>query len=384
MRFGFAFIIGLVMWAGLFADRSSAANSSDLTVKGNSDVQFYGFLRLDAIWADSQFDNSHFPSVVLSEDASGDVQPDQVNLAIHPRLTRIGMNYNAPTGNVSGKFEMDFQNGGSESRQAPRIRHAYLSYKADRIMFLAGQTWDLIAPLYPSANSDSLMWNAGNLGDRRPQIRLTWVDDPSSPSIQFDLAAGLQGAVSSTSGSLVDRASLSGRPNLQARFAVNMPSGGHVGFWGMNSRESVNSDINGETSFGSEAFGVDFKIPLTESVNFLGEAFTGRNLRDLRGGVGQGVNLSGQKISTVGGWVEVKWRYCDKHTYAVGFTLDDPKNSTLDSAGRSRNSTGYLAYRFNVTDAFTIGVDYIHWKTKYVGLDSGEANRLNLIWQYNY
>jgi hypothetical protein len=54
----------------------------------------------------------------------------------------------------------------SESRAVPRIRHAYGEMRWDEFSILFGQTWDVISPLLPTINDDSLMWNAGNLGDR--------------------------------------------------------------------------------------------------------------------------------------------------------------------------------------------------------------------------
>src|SRR5439155_966970 len=73
---------------------------------------------------------------------------------------------------VTGKFEMDWQNGQGvtpESRPLPRIRHAYIQLQHGPQQWLFGQTWDLISPLYPSPNDDTPMWGAGNLGDRDGQ-----------------------------------------------------------------------------------------------------------------------------------------------------------------------------------------------------------------------
>ncbi|NJL28212.1 MAG: hypothetical protein HC897_10120 [Thermoanaerobaculia bacterium] len=62
---------------------------------GKSKMSFYGFLRLDAIYDDSQTNGIQIPTLVLSEDPRlGGGGHDSSNL--HPRLTRFGMNYAGP------------------------------------------------------------------------------------------------------------------------------------------------------------------------------------------------------------------------------------------------------------------------------------------------
>lgn len=69
---------------------------------------------------------------------------------------------------------MDFYEGGSNSRSRLRMRKAYVNLAWGDFAILAGQTTEVIAPLYATVNSDLAMWGAGNLGDRRPQIRFTY------------------------------------------------------------------------------------------------------------------------------------------------------------------------------------------------------------------
>src|SRR2546428_344657 len=94
------------------------------------------------------------PAVHVLWLATGSFGPDVAALA------------NAKTG---GKLEVDFYNNGlagqSESREALRMRHAYLTMKWDDFTLLAGQTADVISPIYPIVNNDLVMWGAGNLGD---------------------------------------------------------------------------------------------------------------------------------------------------------------------------------------------------------------------------
>ena len=130
----------------------------------------YGFVRFDAVFDDSRLSHHQYPNWVKSEPPGAE---NNDNLTIYPRLTRVGARFSpAEVGEgseISGVIEADFQNGGSESRQILRLRKAYFNLKKGDWHFLAGQTWDLISPLFPAANNDGMMWNTGNLGDRHPQ-----------------------------------------------------------------------------------------------------------------------------------------------------------------------------------------------------------------------
>ena len=91
---------------------------------------------------------------------------------------------------LSGKVEVDFQNGGLESRQVIRIRHGFLKLDWKDVSVLAGQTWDTVSPLFPTVNNDTLQWNAGNVGDRRPQLRLAY-ESALSEKAKLSLTGGI-------------------------------------------------------------------------------------------------------------------------------------------------------------------------------------------------
>jgi hypothetical protein len=153
------------------ADKNQPVRWSELIGEGNR-IKVYGFLRLDLI-ADSQRPNNAQSILFVTSPDSRASGTDHGNFTMHPRLTRFGVDYSGPQiaaigrAKLSGKLETDFQNAGtSESRQAIRIRHAYLNLGWKDFSLLAGQTWDTVSPLFPTVNSDTLQWNAGNVGDR--------------------------------------------------------------------------------------------------------------------------------------------------------------------------------------------------------------------------
>ena len=192
-------------------------------VAGKSRFKIYGFLRADAIFDDSRpgagansANATLIPAYILNENpaavaglATGG--NNAVNNAptanardftVHPRLTRLGLDFTGPEieslwgAKTGGKLEIDFYNlpaGAAESREFPRLRHAYLS-------LLAGQTSDLISPSPPVVNPDFVMWGAGNLGDRRPQFRLAYTPQLGAGTLFTQSLVGMTGADDNLSG----------------------------------------------------------------------------------------------------------------------------------------------------------------------------------------
>src|SRR5262249_55293928 len=149
---------------------------------------------------------------------------------------------------------------------------------------------------YPTVNNDTLMWNAGNIGDRRPQLRLSWEPKAGEGVFSFAGAAGLTGAVDSKDldANGVRDGEASGLPNLQARAGWARAVGFSktrlgVGLSGLWAREKTAAPFAGETKFGSRAANLDLQAPICSWLSVAGEAWAGRNLSDFRGGIAQGV-----------------------------------------------------------------------------------------------
>src|SRR5262245_37414511 len=172
---------------------------------GDWKIKFYGFLRLDLQYDDSKPNDPQLIQWIRSEDptAPGTIgaEKNDAQFNMHPKLTRFGIDVGGPAiealggAKTSGKIEVDFFNTNtSESRAALRMRHAWLKLGWETMAVYAGQREDVISPLMPIVNNDFVMWNAGNLGDRRPQLRFEYF--PKMGDGQFTLQAmiGLTGA----------------------------------------------------------------------------------------------------------------------------------------------------------------------------------------------
>lgn len=350
------------------------------------ELSIYGFVRFDAVIDDSKMQSHQFGFWVKPEEPGAETDG---NLTMYPRLTRLGARFKPvkldENSSISGLVEIDFQNGGSESRQILRLRQAYFNLQRGDWHFLAGQCWDVISPIFPIANNDGLMWHAGNLGDRHPQARLTYKPEGG---FSLAIAAGQTGAVDKKD--LDKNGILDGwdaaLPFLQARLGFAQPKfkGGAWAHWGAE-ETAVPVGDRGETSFTSTAVGIDASISLTDQFMVQGEAWTGKNLTDIRGGIGQGVNTStGDEIASKGGWAQIVIMPNAQWKLYAGATVEQPDEDAVPSGGRTRNGAFFAVGRYRPWKPLQVAVEYLYWKTSYKGPNDGIANRLDIHFTYNF
>jgi hypothetical protein len=408
-------------------DKPAAPAPNPVTTRPGFKTRLYGYLRADMdIDSGKMFSHPHLPFWALSRQDPRAQNKGDGDFTIHPRLSRVGIDTEAPPltrlgdAKLTGKLEVDFFNfvpgtttaNTSNSRQFLRIRHAYGELSGKHYRFLFGQTWDLISPLFPSANPDVLMWNAGNLGDRRPQIRTTY--EPTVGKGKAIVSAAILSADAVGGSNRDGDSTLDGeeskRPLVQARVALNQPSWvkgqtWELGFWGLNGeyrfdRLTATTAKFRNRSYNSNGAGLDLRLPITRRLMFQGEAWFGEGLADVRGGVGQDINgITGKEVRSHGGWAELNYQFSELYTLGAGFSIDDPKNSdvtprigplsgvTAASAagiGRTLNRTYYVVNRFNVGSGFVIGVDWMLFDTSFRGLSRASNNRWNIFLQHNF
>ncbi len=369
-------------------------------------VSFYGFLRVDAVWDDSRMQNHQYAMWALPEDAIVGLK-DNSHLTIYPRVTRFGINVGSIalsdeiTG--SGKIEIDFQNAGTESRAGLRMRHAYFEVAYGAFRLLGGQTWQLLSPLYPEIHTDGVLWNAGNLGDRAPQVRVTCAPKTENGNVSIAVSLGATGAVDAMDldkDGLLDGAS-SALPNIQARVGMEQTLYAErpikAGLWGHYAKEETDTPFKGETGWESWSAGFDLSLPLSSRVAIEGEGWTGSNLSDVRGGIGQNINvLTGCEIDARGGWAQLATKPTDKTQLYIGGSVDDPDDEDVPSyedvdaaelvlttyTGRTLNWVGFVSARYRPWQPFQIACEYYHWVTEYKGLETGIDNRVDLHFSY--
>jgi len=352
----------------------------------------YGFIKLDAAYDDSKTNYGNFVLFIPNEF----VHRDDNEFNITARQTRLGLHIVAPDiyeWKVWGRIEFDFYGDGArhENKGAVLLRHAFLEVKRENFSLLAGQTSDLISPLFPNTLNYTVGWAGGNIGYRRPQLRATYIY-PFSDGTKLISAL----AIARTAGTVNEDLDLdnqndgedAGFPTVQARLALatrflakRYTMFGISGHYG---EEEIDWQLNPLTAgmkqerVKSWSLNGDFDIPLTDRFSIKGEAFVGYNLDDYFGGVLQGVNSTTQEVvKTAGGWLQLRYKHNDTLKYHLGFGIDDPKNADLSGEMRSRNSFYFGNVIYSLIPPVDIGLEYTHWETEHKQRSTGTDNRIH-------
>jgi hypothetical protein len=387
----------------------------NLTVRlrGSGILRPYGFLRGDLDFATSRFNDLQNPFFVLPDDPNFrlgpllvPIKPDDFNYSLYPRLTRAGVEYFGPAIDLpcccctqilpSGRLEIDFLTinpGGPESRELLRLRLAYAQLQLGDWTLVVGQDWDIVAPLIPTINDNTLQWYNGNLGDRRPQMKLLYDHDFGyGYRLQIQNGIALADAINSADidADLERDNEATGIPGYQGRIGVVLPTVYcnqvvMAGVWGIWAREETAVPVAGKSQFTTLGFGADLRFPINDYLAVQSEIWWGSNIDDYRGGIAQGINrLTGQEIESRGGWAELVFRPVPWYQGSVGFSIDDPLDSDIPVGGRTRNYAWYIGTRFPLRGGLTFGMDYQNWTTTYNGFHAGHASLFKFFAQLNY
>jgi len=291
----------------------AAGSQSPKIVWSDLDIQLYGYLKLDAAYDSSRITNGNFAQWVDRENNNDD--DDQFNMTANQ--SRFGMKINGSDGGAmktSGLVEVDFYGGSNENKSHLMMRHAYmkLDWPESRFNIIAGQTSDVISPLFPSTVNYSVGWWTGNIGYRRPQIRLT-------KELDFDLGGylKLEGALARTIGrddAIVGTESGedAGFPTFQGRVSLTLPMLGAqeatIGLSGHWGEEEYDLAVNGrDREFKTWSLNLDYTQPICDKVQIKAELFTGENLSAYLGGIGQGVTTTGKRLAAKAAGLPQVW-----------------------------------------------------------------------------
>jgi len=385
-----------VMQSGTSADTQPPRKP----VWSNLDIQLYGYLKLDAAYDSSRIDNGNYAKWVERENANS--EDDQFNMTANE--TRLGALLSGPDDGVmkaSGRVEVDFYEGGSENKARLMMRHAYmkLDWPADRFSLIAGQTSDVISPLLPSTLNYSVGWWVGNIGYRRPQIRLT-KEYEVGPQENLKLEGALARTIGRTDAVAgTDSGEDSGLPSLQARASMSLPLGGPevstVGVSGHLAQEEYDIATDGRNKeFESWSLNLDLTQPINTWLSIKSEVFTGKNLDAYLGGIGQGVTTTAganqyEEIGSKGGWVAASLGPWDKERFNLGVSMDDVERGNVNNAsstnpGRTLNRSVFVNMFYSLNKNTEWAVELSHWRTEYRGTGDGDSLRAQTSLIYKF
>ncbi|MBN1929502.1 MAG: hypothetical protein JW764_08170 [Chlorobiaceae bacterium] len=369
--------------------------ATTVTVSSGAKLQFYGFARFDASYDTGRITPGNIALYVPSEATVS----DDAEWNLTANATRIGMNLFGPdteTMKLNGNIEFDFLSFvGAENNSSPRLRHGYLKayWPANDFSIIAGQTWDVNASLIPFVDDPALMWDAGNIGGRHPQIRLT-KGFKSGDKSRVEVAVAAARTIGETNVSNADSGKDAAMPSIQGRLALSTPllvSGkpATIAVSGHYGQEEWDTTTSGEhETLDSWSCVLELSLPLSDRLLFAGELFTGENLDDYWGGIGQGRN-GVTAIRSHGGWAALRYAASPETTLSLGAGLDDPNDKDLPNptptvSVRTLNETQFISVTHRITPNFILGGQLSRWRTDYKDAKEGDAVRAQTSVTYSF
>lgn len=313
--------------AALLAFAGAAQAQEAVTSKYK--VNFYGHVKTDATYDVHGVAGDDYAYYVASDkDAEQDFR-------VSARGTRFGLDVTA-NDNVSGKVEADFlgvTDGGSATDL--RLRHAYVTLKDGKWEFLAGQTWHLTPLELSGTNNEFALGYSGVLWMRAPQLRLTHkCTDKLTASVA---------AVRPTRKLVDAEGTASGAPQAQMQVQYKLGKAkltlmGAYGQWKKATHEK------GEVKL----LDLGFNVPLAEGLTLNGQVWTGQNLYDFLGGIGQN-HYGTSSVKASGGFANINIKPAGRFSYNLAYGVDNPVDGNAATTPRTRNATAlaninWLAY----------------------------------------
>jgi hypothetical protein len=362
--------------------------------KGDFTITPYGWLWSNMVNNSERTNPGSYTLYVLSASTGPESE-----FIVDARNTRLGFDVGGPQipffncAKSGGKVEIDFQQTvlSTENKPSILLRHAYAEVKDDDFRLVAGQTWDVISPLFPGMLMYSVGWDGGNIGYRRAQFRgerYFHCSDVSLVTTQLSVNQNIFADATTTI-----RGEPSNWPILEGRVAwtighrapgdlpITIGLSGHIG-----EEEFEHAVLGVDDRRRTWSGNIDVRVPLTDRLGVQGEVYVGENLDSFLGGIGQGLNpITLDTIRDSGGWVEIWYDWTPRLHSHVGYSVDDPNNHDLTVASeRSYNQFYFGNLSYDLTKNFFVGVEVSSWKTLYVGQLPGDSVRCEFVAKYGF
>jgi hypothetical protein len=351
-------------------------------------------------------DNSDIPSFAVPSVISGNS-----NFGATVRQSEIGLEVFGPDfagAKISGSMMADFSGGFPDTWNGVdsgifRLLTANVRMDWKNTAIVAGQDSLFISPSSPTSFASIAIptFNyAGNLWAWTPQVRIEHefhLDDNDVVKLQGGILDNLTGDFPLNS---FDRTAQGGERSGQPAYAARASWTGNVfgepitlGTAAYYSRENwlFGRNVDGWAGL------ADWDIPLGPYFSLSGEAYNGRAIAGLNGGVGRSVLFSGdptQSTTTVfglhsrGGWSQLKLKATSRLEFNAALGLDNPDaNDARNFAGgsiyvgptivRNVGSLGNIIYR--PRSNVILSTEYRHISTAGIFGDHNSANQLNMI-----
>ena len=413
------------------------AETASATVAGTK-ISLYGRLELNTAY-ETDVTNGLW-SANAPAGAKGDAQ-SRTSLSI--ARTRLGLNLEGPSKDdepsLKGKFEADFAgnssysnfNGTSGSNGGFRVRQSWgsVTFKDLCLTLLFGQTDDVVNPLDPPSVNPSSYNGAGNIGNRRPQIRVTEaigpvevavaathdrtygytarIDkdkaDPSTPAVGNPGDPDYIAPHTGTDKAITD-ADAPSIPAFQGRLGVKLPASwagekanlalGLGGLFAKNEAANADDKHHYAKPEPSYMFGADLSLPIIDILTLTGEFFTGQNLsRYGDGSLGQSRAYSDDGgIKSIGWWGGLAAKLPASVSAGAGVGAESLDDKSKSNGKAESNMFIFANLAYNFTSAAKVTFEYVNFSTDYSVFKNGEydssdnrsLNRFELNFRYDF
>jgi len=351
-------------------------------------IRIYGYIKLDAAYDTQRVQTGDIIYYVFPK--IGGTSDNEFNMTA--KQTRLDLDIVSPDigeTKINGRLEVDFY-GPSGTANSPnlRLRLAYVDVANEDIGSLrAGQDWDTFITVLPRMNNISLLSDAGALGIRRPQLRL-------SKDLKFSKYTKIvaSAAAARTIGADLDNGGQedgvdAGFPSAQYNLcletklltekATKVSVSGH---WGMETVDMIST--NGTTIEISKNWYSSYSVigslvlPIMSRLSLQGTIWQGQDLVSYYGAIGQGINTKlDTAIAAQGGWAQILIDLTQRLNWNLGCGLDAPNQSDLNANDRSRNETLFTTLFYTIKP-ITFALEYFNMTTSYKNAASATDHRV--------
>jgi len=311
--------------------------------------------------------------------------------------TRLGFNLACPEVStlpgtkITAVLETDFENTYTAENKADlELRKAYIQLQNDRSMFLFGQTWELLGPLYPPTLNWGYGANSGNWAFRRPQIRYDryYKRENGRLALQLNLLSSQTANFTESGTGTVYTGRFGSYPELQFRIERTF---NETDFWksamfGLGAKVGEKEYVAAGEEFHRTSWGVvgESKIRFTDRLYWMGECWVGEMLAIHCSGVAQDLNVqTREKVGSTGGWMAFGWDLTPELHTTIGYSVDDPWDSRICKGMKAMNQFAFANISRDVTKQFNVGFEYEYCETEYYQIRHAHANlfMLNMVYK---
>jgi hypothetical protein len=310
-------ILPLCAAAALLASSQAVFALESVTSKFKIGV--YGWVKTDAIYENHLMSSNEYLTYTQN------VGHQKQDFRLSARASRLGFDIDAGDG-VTAKLEGDLLGAVTTTSASPRVRHAFVQYQNGPLSLLAGQTWHLTPLELPDVANDFFMGYAGCLWMRVPQLRASYAfTDAFKGSFAFSRPSINQSD---------DEGTGSGLPDVEASVEAKLAPAvltlsGALG-------KIRNTSGNYETGR-VELVDFGFHVP-AGMLTFNGQVWTGRNLANFLGGIGN-KGYGPNAVRASGGFLDARVQPLPELWFNGVAGIDDPQDGHLASGSPSKNRT---------------------------------------------